>query len=353
MDDALESDRQAGCAHPRETYRLEGHEDAEHAIASAIESGRLHHAWLITGPRGVGKATLAYRFARRILGAAPDHGYGLLGASPDDPVSHRIEVQSHSDLLVLRRPADKAGKSLKSVITVEEARKAPSFFTRSSGEGGWRVVIVDSADELQHPAASNALLKTLEEPPGRGLLILISHAPGRLLPTIRSRCRRLDLRALDSEAALIAARRQVEMSDDEAALIARMSEGAPGRAVSLAAAGGAKLHRELNGIFEQLPRLDAVQAHKLSDRLSLKNEDAALRLFHRLTLRYAEERARGAMGAEQPALFGEPRRTGAPKAWLNAWEKLGRARREQEALYLDPKAGVMNALMTLRDAADA
>ena len=351
MDDTLEPDRAPGCRHPRETYRLSGHEKAEQEILTALQSGRMHHAWLISGPRGVGKATLAYRLARRVLGGAPDNSYGVLGVSPDDPVSHRIEAQSHSGLLPLRRPLDSSGKKAKTVITVEEARRAPRFFSQSSGEGGWRVVIVDSADELQNPAASNALLKTLEEPPNRGLLLLVSHAPGRLLPTIRSRCRRLELRALPDDGAIEAARGQVDIPDKDADLIARMAAGAPGRAVSLAAMDATRLHAQLSDIFAGLPRLDAQKAHALSDTLAAKSKEEQLKLFHRLTRSFAEERARAAAGVSGEILFESASAAGQTAGWLNAWEKLAKQRREQESLYLDPKQSVMNALYTLRDAA--
>jgi len=351
MDDPFESDRAPGCAHARESYALTGHEEAERTVLSALEGGRLHHAWLITGPRGVGKATLAYRFIRRLMGAAASPDHGLFGAAPDDPVCRRIEAGAHSDVLTLRRPADSSGKSFKAVIPVEEARRAPKFFSQSSGEGGWRAVLVDSADELQTPQAANALLKTLEEPPRRGLLILISHSPGRLLPTIRSRCHRLDLRALTPEAAIEAARAQVDISDKDAPLLARMAEGAPGRAVALAQSDGAALFRELDALYEGLPRLDMSRAHRLSDSLAAKTAEPRRRLFYRLTRRFTEDQARMEAGAGGENLFAARAGRGGAKAWLDARSALETARREEESLYLDPKLGVLNALTRLRDAA--
>src|SRR5579863_3279342 len=174
--------------HPRDTARLVGGEAAEAAFLAALERGRLHHAWLVTGPEGVGKATFAYRTARRLLGARPAPESGLLGADPDDPVFRQVAGRAHPDLLVIERD-EPDGKPRRS-IPVEEARALPEFFAKSPGRAAYRVAIIDSADELT-PNAANAVLKTLEEPPERGVLFLISHRPGALLPTIRSRCRRL------------------------------------------------------------------------------------------------------------------------------------------------------------------
>ncbi|MBV9510117.1 MAG: AAA family ATPase, partial [Caulobacteraceae bacterium] len=175
--------------HPREVFGFEHGEAAERAFLAAAGRGRLHHAWLLTGPEGVGKATFAYRAARRLLGAAPDEGYGLLGASPHDPVSRQVLVRSHPDLMVLEREVEGAAKARK-VIPVDEARRLPEFFAKSPSIAAYRVAIVDAVDDMNSNAA-NALLKTLEEPPERGVLFLVSHTPGGLLPTIRSRCRRL------------------------------------------------------------------------------------------------------------------------------------------------------------------
>ncbi|WP_309643629.1 DNA polymerase III subunit delta', partial [Phenylobacterium sp.] len=182
--------------HPNETFTLQGHEAAEASFEDARERGRLHHAWLLTGPEGVGKATFAYRAARRLLGAPAEPNYGILGAAPDHPVSRQIIAHSHPDILVLERVGED-GKPRK-VIPVDEARKLSEFFSKSPATAPHRVAIIDAADDLNVNAA-NAVLKTLEEPPSRGVLLLVSHSPGRLLPTIRSRCRRLAFHALPED----------------------------------------------------------------------------------------------------------------------------------------------------------
>ncbi|MGC2640233.1 MAG: DNA polymerase III subunit delta', partial [Pseudolabrys sp.] len=188
---------------PRETTALFGHGDAERGLLDAYKSGRIPHAWLIGGPPGIGKATLAFRLARFVL-AHPDpltsevQKATSLAVDPAHPVARRIAAQAQGDLLVLERSINEQTGKLYTVIRVDDVRRTVSFFGSTAGEGGWRIAIVDAIDDLQREGA-NAILKVLEEPPQRSLLLLISHAPGRELPTIRSRCRRLLLRPLERE----------------------------------------------------------------------------------------------------------------------------------------------------------
>ncbi len=206
---------------PRENPHLIGNEQAEAELDEAITSWRMRHAWLITGPRGIGKATLAFRFARRLLaGGLEESGPDLFGDAPatrdlamdpDDPVFKRVAAEGHADLFTLERGfADepKRGRNdddhprnrrRRSEIVIGDVRKVGAFLSLTALEGGWRVVVVDGAEDMNRNAA-NALLKTLEEPPGHAIVLLVSHAPGRLLPTIRSRCRRLALSRLSDDA---------------------------------------------------------------------------------------------------------------------------------------------------------
>src|SRR6204780_337245 len=178
---------------PRANPNLLGHADAERTLLEAMRSGRMHHAWLITGAEGIGKATLAFRFARRLLSGqgAPDSLY----LDPSNPVFRRIAAGGHADLVTIERVINEKTKRLKRDIAVEDVRKINAFMALTPAEGGWRVAIVDGAEDLNQ-ASANALLKILEEPPPRAVLILVCSAPGRLLPTIRSRCRRLRLSPL-------------------------------------------------------------------------------------------------------------------------------------------------------------
>lgn len=218
-------------SHPRDRFDLVPSETAERAFIDARERGRLHHAWLLCGPEGIGKATFAYRAARTLLGARHDASRGPLGGAPGDPVSQLVSAQSHPDLLVLERLVE-GGKTKKS-ISVDQARDLPEFFSKSPSQAPYRVAIIDAADDLNVNSA-NALLKVLEEPPERGVLFLVTHAPGRLLPTIRSRCRRLTFPAMDRGEIARLVVRQTDLDTAEADRIADMARGSPGAALALA-----------------------------------------------------------------------------------------------------------------------
>src|SRR6201994_2961786 len=192
-----DSDRIEGFDHPRETFDLVGQDDGLRRAARALRSGRPPSAWLITGAPGVGKATLAYRIARYLLAYGATYaGPEDLGVPQDNVAARQVAARSHPGLLVLKRAINPKTGKLMTVLSVDEIRRLADFFGMTSGAGGWRVAIVDTADDMNDNAA-NALLKMLEEPPANAMLLLLSNTPGRLLPTIRSRCQRLDLRPLD------------------------------------------------------------------------------------------------------------------------------------------------------------
>ncbi len=330
-----EPDRAPGCLAPRESHDLFGHEDAEQAFENARVSGHLHHAWLLAGPRGIGKASLAYRMARRVLGAKPDPAHGILGAQANDPVCQRIAAMSHGDLLGLRRPFDDKRKRWRAEITVDEARRMAGLFQTRAAEGGWRVCIVDAADELNLNAA-NAILKTLEEPPQRALVILVAHAPGRLPATIRSRCRRLDLRPLSDElTSKIVAQHGARTED--AALVSQLAAGSPGRAIAMASAGGAALWREIDQLITLGGGAGQGQALALARRLALAKAAPALKLFFELLIVRLEQDIRA---AAQAGMDENVEKWFALRAELNA---LGN---DRERLYLDSAQVVYCALQS-------
>jgi DNA polymerase-3 subunit delta' len=248
--------------HPRDTFAYDGGEGVEAAFLEAQARGRLHHAWLLTGPEGVGKATFAYRAARRLLGARPDPRFGLLGSNPDDPVSRQVSSRSHPDLMVLEREGED-GKARK-YIAVDDARRLPEFFAKAPGSAPFRVAIIDAADDMNINAA-NALLKTLEEPPTRGVLFLVSHAPGGLIATIRSRCRRLAFPAWSEERTQAFVEARTGLPADQALRLARMSRGAPGRAVAMAQEGALDAEAVAQEILRRLPAVDEAALLAVAD----------------------------------------------------------------------------------------
>ena len=324
--------------HPREVFDLTGHEQAEEAFEASRLRGRLHHAWLLTGLEGVGKATFAYRAARRLLGAPHDPSRGILGASPDHPVSRQIIARSHPDILVIERIGED-GK-VRKVIPVDDARRVSEFFSKSPASAPHRVAIVDAADDL-NPNAANALLKTLEEPPERGILFMISHSPGRLLPTIRSRCRRLAFQPLAIEDAADFVRAREDISEEAALRLAKMAGGAPGRAWTLAAGKALDMDDAARALLADLPKVDEAMALSLADKFRGGEGQAQFNLlFDRLA-----ERVHGFTVDRADRGIGDSDR------WAQAWETLTRLPREVEALNLDRTDALFTALEDLRHAA--
>jgi len=292
---------------PQENAELVGQEASERALLDAARSGRLHHAWLLTGPRGVGKATLAYRFARFLLAGAEAGGLladapSNLAIDPRHPVFRLVASGAHPDLkLIARSQNPKTGK-MRSEIVVDDVRDAVAFLRLTPSEGGWRVVVIDGAEEMNRNAG-NALLKILEEPPARAVLLLASHSPGRLLPTVRSRCRRLGLRTLDDAAiAGYLSRTLPELGEADRGLLMRLAEGSIGRALALSQSGGLDLYRDIVGLLSALPRLDIAALNQMADRLGRSGADSAFRSAAELLTgwlaRMLRQRATGRQEAE-------------------------------------------------------
>jgi len=274
MTTIAEPDRIEGQPHPRETYVLAGQEEALARAARAIRSGRPPQGWLMAGGPGIGKATLAYRIARYVLRyGAKDSGPADLHVGPEDATSRRIEAQAHPGLLILRRPWDEKNKRLKSVITVDEIRRLGEFFSLKSASGDWRVAIIDSADEM-HEESANALLKNLEEPPAHSLIILIGHAPGRLLPTIRSRVIRLDLKPLDENMLdQLLARMAPDLDSAERGVLARFADGSLGLALRLAGEQGGQLARDAEALLAIGGTPDWQAVLKLAERVGRRSNE--------------------------------------------------------------------------------
>lgn len=264
--------------HPRATVDLLGQDAAEKALVEAWFSGRMPHGWLFGGPEGVGKATLAYRLARRVL-AGFEVESGLfatppptsLALDPHHPVFARVVAGAHHDLLCLERELDDKRQKTRANITVDQVRGIAEFLHLTAGEGGWRIVIVDSVDDL-NVSAANALLKILEEPPARALLLLISHAPGALLPTIRSRCRRLTLDPLPPTIIdRLLATHHPGLDPATRRALGLLGDGSVGRALALAAVDGPALLSTLVEVVGRPP--DLTRVHAVAERLGRAGVD--------------------------------------------------------------------------------
>lgn len=316
--------------HPRDRFDLVPDVAAEVALVDAMGRGRLHHAWLLCGAEGTGKATFAYRAARRLLGAAPDASRGPLGASPQDPVSRLVSAQAHPDLMVLERLVE--GGKTKKAISVDQARDLPEFFAKSPSQARYRVAIIDAADDLNVNSA-NALLKVLEEPPERGVLFLVAHAPGRLLGTIRSRCRRLTFPTWREEALADLVRRRTGLEPDEAARVAAMAGGSPGGALDLASGDALEADRTARRWVDGAT-VDRAEALSVADGLRGAEGQARFeRLMERLTAA-AKDRALAA-----PAGQGE--------AWAALWSRLNDLPDRVAGLNLDRADALAGALADL------
>jgi DNA polymerase-3 subunit delta' len=336
---AEDADELAGAPLPRERCRLHGHEAAERAFLEAFRAGRLHHGWLIGGPEGVGKATLGFRIARFLLARGDDRTAANLDVDPAHPAARAVAQLAHPDLAVLRRGLNKEGK-LRGEITADDARDLVRLFETTSGALGWRVAIVDPADELNRHAA-NALLKMLEEPPPRSLFLILAHAPSRLLPTIRSRCRRLTLGPLAPETMREVLGELAPEAEEEmlAAAIAR-AEGSPRRALRLVEGGALGLLVEIERVLDGLPKLDLRAAHALADKLGRKGGEGDFALFREAAASWAARRAR----AEAPHGLG-------PAAALaEAQARADEAYRAADTYNLDQKAVMLQALDDFRQA---
>ncbi len=378
---AVQPDRIAGAPHPRETEALFGQASAEQDFLAAVNAQRLHHAWLISGPMGVGKATLAWRIARFLLAQPPEDSGGMfapepvthtsLDIDPEHPVSHRLRALSEPGLFLLRRgwagstdsirEKSRAEGKLASEIRVSEVRELSGFLHMTATDGGRRIVIVDSADEMNTNAA-NALLKMLEEPPARTTMLLISHAPSRLLPTIRSRCRELRLAPLspdDMHAALVQAGSEIA----ETPALAELSAGSVGEALRIIQLDGLKIYQELVAIFASLPNLDRPRALKLAEAAAQRGGEARfdllLTLIDILVTRIARTGATGQPPVTE-IVAGEAAmlRSLAPdvysaRSWAITAQQITERTRHGRAVNLDAAALVLDTVFKIQKTASA
>ena len=368
MTDApAQPDRIEGALHPRDTPRLIGQEAAEQAFLDAYNADKLHHGWLLTGPRGVGKATLAWRIARFLLATPADDG-GMFAAAPpatldidpSHPVSRRVTSGAEAGLKSITRTLNPDTKRMRKQIVVDDIRSLNGFFQMSATDGGRRVVIIDDADEMNTNAA-NALLKMLEDPPARATLLLISHRPSGLLPTIRSRCRTLRLGTLSPQAMAEAlAASGAEIEGDPAAL-AELSGGSVGGALRLSLLDGLKTYGELVALLSSLPRMDRARAISFAESAAQRGGEEKLPLlFSLIDLMLARLARTGATGL-LPAVDAAPNEGDilarlSPSAeqgrrWADLAQQVSARAQHGLAVNLDPATLVLDTLQKIGETA--
>lgn len=364
-EDIPDSTQVEGAPHPRETEQLFGQARAEQAFLDAYATGRLHHGWMLSGPRGVGKATLAWKIARFLLSQPTEGGLFApappqsLNTDPESPLAHRIRAGAEPGVFVLKRGLNATETALSQDIRVDEVRKAKSFLQLSSAEGGRRVVIVDAADEMNTQAA-NALLKLLEEPPAGVTFLLVTHQPARLLPTIRSRCRELRLAPLAPEDMVHALRPLgIDTAEAEATALATLAAGSVGEAVRLAHLDGVQTYSALVELIATLPRLDRPQAIKMADSVAGRQAeklDLMLGLIEIFLTRLARGGVQGpphpeAASGESDLIVRLSPNAAAAMKWAALHQTLHDRARRGQAVNLDPAALVMDMLLEMTAAA--
>lgn len=359
-EDIPEPDRIDSAPHPRETLNLIGQSPAEDAFLAAYNTGRLHHAWLIGGPRGVGKATLAWRIARFLLTVEEGGMFGSpldISTPADHPVTRRINALAEPGIFICRRPWDPKTKRLKKAITVDEVRKLKSFFTMSATDGGWRIAIVDAAEEL-NGAAANALLKILEEPPEKAMILLVSHQPSKLLPTIRSRCRmlRCDTLAPDELARVLS---QTGFETDNPDALAELSIGSPGDAIRLISGGGLEIYRQIIDIIRAAPSINRPALSSLADtcaaRGNVEHYQSVINLIELALVRMARHGAGVSMKAATPnemAVFQNLSNTEKQsRIWAQLQQDLTARITHAVAVNLDPAQVILDTFLKIESAA--
>lgn len=366
---AAEKDSAVEIGHPRNALRLVGHESASDLLADQLASGRPHHAWLLSGPRGVGKATFAYAAAKSVLtGAAFWHAdntstmTGFKGKALSWPAGHPVATHvaqgAAASLFVYERRVDPRSGRLRTQIDVEQVRDIGGRFHLHTADGGWRVAIVDSVNELNQNSA-NAILKLLEEPPTKSLFLLVNHLGGYVLPTIRSRCLSLSFGAL-SETELSEVIRQPGYESGDTALLHKLASGSAGRALELIAADGVSLYREMIALLSALPARDDERLHKLATKLTTGREAPEYFAFTgmlqdwvgklgNLAARDGSD-ADAAFIREEADLLKRFATLGGVDRWGTLWEKTAELFRRAESQNLDRKQTLLDAFYGLQQA---
>ena len=346
-DDAIVADKIEGIPHPAENFHVIGHEGTISQILQQYASGRMHHALLLTGPRGIGKATLALRIASHIFRHPDGTTAPLVLDSPSesDPVDGKLAARSHPNLLHMTRPWDEKTKKFKTRLTVDVIRLTIPFFGTSRGEEGWRVAIVDAADDM-NASAANALLKILEEPPAKTLFFVISHSPAKVLPTIRSRCQQISMKPLSDDQVLAVLERfgaLEELNQDDKDLLGRLAKGSIRTGLLLARENGLEIYKSFVEACERLNTPDWSFIQAMAERVTSRGKEDGFRLLLDFATEFMEGHATGRLGQKNDI--------STLARWAQVWEKTQNSTRIADGYNLDKKQVILNLFHDMGEAA--
>lgn len=338
-----------GIPHPGESHSLIGHDETVSALLQQYASGRMHHALLLTGAKGIGKVTLALRLAGHFLrhsdpSSAPTD---INAISIQDIVQGKIAARSHPNLLHLTRPWDQKTKKFKTRLTVEEIRQTVHFFGTARGEEGWRIAIVDALDDM-NASANNALLKILEEPPEKTVFFVIAHSIGSVMPTIRSRCQHVPMKPISSEKLLdvLSSLGVVEgLGNEDQEVLVKLSEGSVRRALTLLEEDGLELYRTFENACQNISNPDWGIVHSIADSISLRGKEDRYWLFLNFAFDFMQMKATS-MDTANNSISSLAR-------WAEVWEKSQNSARTADSYNLDRKQVILNLFHDMGEAARA
>jgi DNA polymerase III subunit delta' len=351
---------------PRNNPDCLGHEEIEKMLLADFTAGRMPHAIVLSGAPGIGKATLAYRLARFLLSQDVDAGASLFGdaapvenlyVAPENPVFRRVASGGHADLMTVEREFDEKRGRLKNDISVESVRRIHPFLRKTAAEGGWRVVIVDSAEHLNQ-SSQNALLKILEEPPKKTVLILTTAQPGGFLPTIRSRCRMVPMEPLpDDVLNTLLDKYAPGLAASQKSMLVTLAEGSLGRALQFHEDGGIALYQDLLQAAATLPDLDLVLVHDLAEKFGKfgaeRSFETARDILTGWCERIARLQARGLPLTDvlpgDAEVFQRLAGIYPPQHFLETWEKLTRLFQQAEWYNLDKRQALIASFQMLQN----
>ena len=353
--------------HPRAMNTLLGHEEIERELLNLFNSGRMPHGLILSGPKGIGKATLAYKFTRFLFkhGASDPNQDSLFGdgagdtptsldIAHDDPVFSKVASGGHPDLLTIERLYDATKNKTAEGLAVAELRKVEPFLRMTSSDGGWRVVIIDDADTMNRNA-QNALLKILEEPPKNTLLVLITHRLGALIPTIRSRTRLMTIGGLTPDVMTdLLNKKGNDLLNDQLDILTAMADNSFGKALDIMEQGGLESFTQVTSILSEYQNIDWRLIHHLGDQVSRAGQEQAYKnlvetlLWVFKTMAFAKARGQSlSPAALDTAPYSDILRNSSLAQLLKICENLSSHFEKTKRGNLDKKQAILGAFQTI------